>query len=72
MDSKDGTRFGNKFGMLMLPVYYHGNCSNPIDFLRRAKLMIDKKKLSLEAPFSYKVGDLVMSIFGPKVGEKSF
>lgn len=29
--------------------------------------MIDKKKLSLEGVFSYKIGDLVMSCFGAKL-----
>ncbi|GER44836.1 O-acyltransferase WSD1 [Striga asiatica] len=67
MDSKSGIRWGNKFGMLLLPIYYHKGGSDPIQFVRRAKAMIDKKKLSLEAPFSYKVGDLVMSIFGAKI-----
>lgn len=35
--------------------------------MKRAKAMIDKKKLSLEAPGSYKIGDWVMSLFGAKV-----
>ncbi|CAA0830938.1 O-acyltransferase (WSD1-like) family protein [Striga hermonthica] len=67
MDSKSGIRWGNKFGMLLLPIYYHRGGSDPIQFVRRAKAMIDKKKLSLEAPFSYRVGDLVMSLFGAKI-----
>ncbi|XP_011092556.1 O-acyltransferase WSD1 isoform X1 [Sesamum indicum] len=67
INSKSGSRWGNKFGMLLLPVYYHSGGSDPLQFVKRAKTMIDKKKLSLEAPFSYKVGDLVMSLFGPKL-----
>ncbi|KAL3651778.1 hypothetical protein CASFOL_004780 [Castilleja foliolosa] len=67
MDSKSGSRWGNKFGMLLLPIYYHRGVSDPIQFVKRAKVMIDKKKLSLEAPFSYKVGDLIMSLFGAKI-----
>ncbi|KAK4477029.1 hypothetical protein RD792_016231 [Penstemon davidsonii] len=66
MNSNSGSKWGNKFGIILLPVYYHRNSSNPIQFLNRAKAMIDKKKLSLEAPFSYKIGDLVMSFFGAK------
>ncbi|KAL3618816.1 hypothetical protein CASFOL_037339 [Castilleja foliolosa] len=53
--------------MLLLPVYYHKGVSDPIQFVKRAKAMIDKKKLSLEAPFSYKVGDIIMSLFGTKI-----
>ncbi|KAL8553354.1 hypothetical protein ACS0TY_001871 [Phlomoides rotata] len=65
--NKFGNRWGNKFGMLLLPVYYHREGSDPIRFVKRAKDMIDKKKLSLEAPFSYGVGKLVMSLFGAKL-----
>ncbi|KAG5625179.1 hypothetical protein H5410_010397 [Solanum commersonii] len=67
MKSKSGARWGNKFGMLLLPVYYHKGGSDPLQFVKRAKAMIDKKKLSLEGPCSYKIGDLIMSIFGPKL-----
>ncbi|KAG8364248.1 hypothetical protein BUALT_Bualt19G0108400 [Buddleja alternifolia] len=66
MDSKSGTRWGNQFGMLLLPIYYHRGGSDPIEFVKRAKAMIDKKKLSLEAPLSYKIGKVVMSLFGAK------
>ncbi|KAI3448120.1 hypothetical protein Pfo_004785 [Paulownia fortunei] len=67
MNSNSGTQWGNKFGMLLLPVYYYRGGSDPIQFVKRAKAMIDKKKLSLEAPFSYKVGDLIMSLLGAKL-----
>ncbi|KAH6813405.1 hypothetical protein C2S51_022423 [Perilla frutescens var. frutescens] len=67
MNSDSGMRWGNKFGMLLLPIYYHKSSSDPIQFLKRAKAMIDKKKLSLEGPFSYAIGNLVMSLFGPKI-----
>ncbi|KAK4378447.1 hypothetical protein RND71_000309 [Anisodus tanguticus] len=61
MNSKSGARWGNKFGMLLLPVYYHKGGSDPLQYVRRAKAMIDKKKLSLEGPCSYKIGDFIMS-----------
>lgn len=65
--SNPGGRFGNQFGMILLPVYYYRKESgDALQFLKRAKSMIDKKKQSLEAPFSYKIGNLVMSWFGPK------
>ncbi|XP_047970267.1 wax ester synthase/diacylglycerol acyltransferase 5-like [Salvia hispanica] len=67
MDGDSGTRWGNKFGMLLLPVYYHRGGSDPIQFVKRSKAMIDSKKLSLEGPFSYSIGNLLMSLFGPKV-----
>ncbi|KAK7253201.1 hypothetical protein RIF29_37727 [Crotalaria pallida] len=67
MKSNSGARWGNKFGMILLPIYYHRSSnSDPLEYLKRAKAMIDRKKQSLEAHFSYKVGDLVMSTLGPK------
>lgn len=68
MRSNSGARWGNKFGMILLPIYYHRtNTSDPLEYLKRAKAMIDRKKRSLEASFSYKIGDSVMSTLGPKV-----
>ncbi|PWA85082.1 O-acyltransferase, WSD1 domain-containing protein [Artemisia annua] len=61
------TRWGNKFGMLVLPTYYHRSGSDPLEYVRRAKAMIDQKKSSLESFLSYKLGYLVMAIFGAKV-----
>ncbi|KAG6417500.1 hypothetical protein SASPL_119681 [Salvia splendens] len=60
MDGDSGTRWGNKFGMLLLPVYYHRGGSDPIQFVKRSEAMIDSKKLSLEGPFSYSIGNLLM------------
>lgn len=62
-----GSRWGNKFGVILLPVYYHRDEPDPLRFVKRSKAMIDKKKLSLEAPFSYKLMDSIISLFGPKV-----
>ncbi|KAL5100861.1 hypothetical protein RYX36_005188 [Vicia faba] len=68
MKSNSGAKWGNKFGMILLPIYYHGSKnSNPVEYLKRAKVMIDRKKKSLEAHLSYKIGDLVMSTLGPKL-----
>ncbi|XP_075511155.1 wax ester synthase/diacylglycerol acyltransferase 11-like isoform X1 [Primulina tabacum] len=67
MDGTSRTRWGNKFGMLLLPVHYHGDCSDPLQFVKRAKAMIDKKKLSLEASCSYTIGNILMSLFGAKL-----
>lgn len=67
MKSNSGTRWGNKFGMLLLPTYYHKVGADPLSYVKRAKKMIDSKKLTLEGHFSYKIGNLVMSWFGAKV-----
>lgn len=67
MTGEGSSRWGNKFGVVLLPVYYHRNEPDPLRFVKRSKAMIDKKKLSLEAPFSYKLMDYIISLFGPKV-----
>ncbi|MCL7027718.1 hypothetical protein MKW94_004248 [Papaver nudicaule] len=60
--------WGNKFGFILLPIYHHTNVDNdPLQYVKRAKAMLDKKKLSLEAHFSYAIGNLVMSLLGPKL-----
>lgn len=66
MKGKSGTRWGNKFGMMLFPVYYHKKEADPLLHVKRAKQMVDRKKKSVEAYFSYKVGKLIMSCFGPK------
>ncbi|XP_050366978.1 wax ester synthase/diacylglycerol acyltransferase 5-like [Argentina anserina] len=69
MRSNSGSSWGNKFGMLLLPIYYHNSKSNadPLAYLKRSKVMIDKKKQSVEGHFSYKIGLFVMTYLGPKV-----
>ncbi|PWA68522.1 O-acyltransferase, WSD1 domain-containing protein [Artemisia annua] len=67
MKNKSGSRWGNKFGMMLLPTYYHKGGSDPLQYLKKAKTMIDRKKLSLEAYFSYKIGYFVMKVLGAKV-----
>lgn len=67
MKSKSKSRWGNKFGIFLLPVYYHKSGADPIQYLKRAKVMLDQKKQSLEAHFSYIIGDFVMSFLGAKV-----
>ncbi|TYH33251.1 hypothetical protein ES332_D13G045900v1 [Gossypium tomentosum] len=66
MKSNTKARWGNKFGVILIPVYYHKGGNDPLEYLKRAKAIVDKKKHSLEAYFSYKIGDLVMSLLGPK------
>ncbi|KAI3716030.1 hypothetical protein L6452_23072 [Arctium lappa] len=67
MKKNSRSRWGNKFGMMLLPIYYHKNGSDPLEYLKRAKKMIDRKKLSLEAFLSYQIGYFVMKCFGAKI-----
>ncbi|KNA09249.1 hypothetical protein SOVF_155310 [Spinacia oleracea] len=67
MEDDSPAKWGNQFGMILLPIYCHTKDTNPLNYVKRAKEMIDKKKQSLEAHFSYHIGNLAMSLFGPKV-----
>ena len=40
---------------------------NPLDYIRQAKSIIDRKKLSLESRFSFGTAKLTQDIFGSKV-----
>ncbi|KAE8667449.1 O-acyltransferase family protein [Hibiscus syriacus] len=66
MKNKSEARWGNKFGAILLPVYYHKSGNDPLEYLKSAKATVDKKKHSLEAIFSYWIGSLVMSLLGSK------
>ncbi|KAJ8766596.1 hypothetical protein K2173_001114 [Erythroxylum novogranatense] len=61
-----GSRWGNRFGLLLLPVYYQKPGVDPLEYVRRAKKMIGRKKRTLEAHFSYFIGHLIMSWLGSK------
>ena len=67
MKKNSKSKWGNKFGMMLLPVYYHKKGSDPLQYLKRAKTMIDKKKLSCEAVLVYKLAYFVTKILGGKV-----
>ncbi|KAH7833021.1 hypothetical protein Vadar_002422 [Vaccinium darrowii] len=59
-----GIRWGNKFGTVLFPVYYRQGGGDPLQHVKTAKKMMDQKKHSLEAHFSYYFG---MCCFGPKL-----
>ncbi|KAH7836122.1 hypothetical protein Vadar_032934 [Vaccinium darrowii] len=59
-----GIRWGNKFGTILFPVYYRRGGGDPLQHVKTAKKMMDQKKHSLEAHFSYYFG---MCSFGPKI-----
>ncbi|KAJ0724346.1 putative transferase [Helianthus annuus] len=64
---KAGTlgHWGNKIGYVLLP-FAIGLRSNPLDYVKETKAVIDKKKASLEPLFAYFVVDLVLKLFGIK------
>lgn len=67
MKGNTGSRWGNKLGILLLPVNYHKKVLDPLQCVKRLKKMLDQKKRTFEAHFSYGIGKLVMSCLGPKI-----
>ncbi|KAK6916430.1 O-acyltransferase WSD1, C-terminal [Dillenia turbinata] len=61
------SRWGNDFGVYLLPVHCNESVATSLDYVKRAKEMIDKKKLSLEALFSHFVLAITTRLFGSKV-----
>ncbi|KAG5526451.1 hypothetical protein RHGRI_032651 [Rhododendron griersonianum] len=70
LGGNSGNRWGNKFGMLLVPFYYRRGGANPLQYVKIAKQMMDQKKQSLEAHFSYNMQKLLMSYFGPQVATR--
>jgi len=60
-----GARWGNNLGYLILPLPMVKQ-QNPLEYARAATALSKKKKLSLEAPFTYASGKLLMKLAGVK------
>ncbi|KAJ6751215.1 hypothetical protein OIU85_001711 [Salix viminalis] len=65
-NSGSQSRWGNRFGFILLPTFYHKHNVDPLEHVRRAKKMIDRKKQTVEAHFAYRIAHLAMSLLGPK------
>ncbi|KAJ0885441.1 putative transferase [Helianthus annuus] len=57
--------WGNQIGYVLLP-FAIGLKSNPLDYVKEAKAVIDRKKSSLEPLYTYFVVYLVLKLFGIK------
>ncbi|XP_078438028.1 wax ester synthase/diacylglycerol acyltransferase 11-like isoform X3 [Wolffia australiana] len=55
--------WGNKFGFFLLPIRLE-NTDDPLKFVRTAKCMIDKRKMSFEAIYTQRVGNVLAKIIG--------
>ncbi|KAL8234993.1 hypothetical protein R6Q59_021093 [Mikania micrantha] len=65
---KTGTnvgQWGNRIGYVLLP-FAIGLKSNPLDYVKEAKAIIDRKKSSLEPLYTYYIVYLVLKLFGIK------
>ncbi|XP_050236440.1 wax ester synthase/diacylglycerol acyltransferase 11-like isoform X2 [Mercurialis annua] len=57
--------WGNRIGYIVLP-FKIGIQKEALEYVRQAKATIDRKKLSLEAPCTFRIAKLAVDIFGVK------
>ena len=66
-EGRDGeTKWGNFIGYIILP-FSIMRCKKPLDYIRRAKAIAERKKNSLGAIFTYKGAEFIVKCFGIKV-----
>ncbi|KAJ9539148.1 hypothetical protein OSB04_031881 [Centaurea solstitialis] len=58
-------KWGNWIGYVLLP-FTIGIRDDPLNYVREAKAMIDRKKHSLEALYTFSIAELVLKLFGIK------
>jgi hypothetical protein len=64
-------RWGNWIGYIVFP-FSIGLRDDPLQHLRRAKRIIDRKKNSLEAALTFVAGKFILKTFGVQVSFKYF
>lgn len=57
---------GNCFGFMLVPLSI-GQLDNPLDYVVKAKTLMDRKKHSLESQFSFYASQFFLNLFGYKV-----
>lgn len=66
MAKRSTSRWGNSIGYVMIPLWMRFE-NDIFEYIRRAKKVMDRKKLSLEPLFSYVLLKLTVEVFGFKV-----
>lgn len=59
-------RWGNVVAVILFPLWIKSE-DDPLEYIRRAKTMMDRKKISLEAFILYGIIKLALKFFGGKV-----
>ncbi|ONI25596.1 hypothetical protein PRUPE_2G310700 [Prunus persica] len=65
MARKSKARWGNRFGYILIP-FTIALRDGPLDYVRQAKAVIDRKKHSLEAFCTYLIANVLIKIIGAK------
>ncbi|PON51356.1 O-acyltransferase [Parasponia andersonii] len=66
MEKNTVAKWGNWIGYVLLP-FDIGLKDDPLDYIRKAKVTIDRKKHSLEALFTSSIAEVVLKLFGIKI-----
>ncbi|XP_071716847.1 wax ester synthase/diacylglycerol acyltransferase 11-like [Rutidosis leptorrhynchoides] len=66
MEKNTEAKWGNSLGYILLP-FTIGIRDDPLDYIREAKVTIDRKKRSLEAIYTFSIAKFVYKFFGIKV-----
>ncbi|XP_078438470.1 wax ester synthase/diacylglycerol acyltransferase 2-like isoform X2 [Wolffia australiana] len=59
-------KWGNKYGFIGISVALKNNMKDPIEYVRKAKELIDEKKKSSEAQYSFQSNAILTYLFGHK------
>uniref|UniRef100_A0A453LFG5 O-acyltransferase WSD1 C-terminal domain-containing protein n=1 Tax=Aegilops tauschii subsp. strangulata TaxID=200361 RepID=A0A453LFG5_AEGTS len=63
--------WGNQLGYILLP-FHLAMHNDPLAYVRKAKMTVDRKKSSLEAIFTCKTSEVFVKMFGLKAGAFTF
>ncbi|KAG2601008.1 O-acyltransferase WSD1-like [Panicum virgatum] len=64
-------KWGNELGFIILP-FHIGLHDDPLQYVRKAKKIVDRKKSSLEVVFTHLASEVILKIFGLKVAGAIF
>ena len=66
MEKDTKAKWGNWVGYILLP-FDIGFENDPLDYIRKSKATIDRKKHSLEVVCTSAIADIILKVFGIKV-----
>uniref|UniRef100_A0A0E0FTQ2 Uncharacterized protein n=1 Tax=Oryza nivara TaxID=4536 RepID=A0A0E0FTQ2_ORYNI len=68
---EDEVKWGNALGFIILP-FFIGMHKDPLDYVRKAKKVVDRKKSSLEVVFTHLAAEVILKLFGLKAAAAIF
>ncbi|KAL6614432.1 hypothetical protein ACP70R_036702 [Stipagrostis hirtigluma subsp. patula] len=68
---ENDVKWGNELGFIILP-FHIGLHDDPLQYVRKAKKIVDRKKSSLEVVFTHLAAEIILRIFGLKAAAAIF